>query len=133
MALTMPIAEQRRYPRVTCRLTGAVREMDSAGVSSTLGDFQRRASAVVLHNISLGGACIESDQSVEKDRIIRLEFSFPSRETLATFVEVCWAIGRKAGVRFLAVSEKGQVHLRQYILRETVTHSPRAVRGVPGN
>lgn len=120
MTLTMHVAEHRSHPRIHCHLSGSIREMDSAKVSETLGDLRRKNSSVVLHNVSLGGACLETDKSVDRGHILRLEFSLPTHGVLATFAEVCWVNADKVGVRFLALPEKGSSSLRQFVLRENI-------------
>jgi hypothetical protein len=103
-------------------MVGHVREMDSAKRSESLGDFRAKNAAVILQNISLGGVCLETDKPLEPGNIMRLEFTLPSHGMLATFAEVCWISGGKKGMRFLALPEKGIVHLRNYITHENVVN-----------
>lgn len=122
MTLTMHVMEHRNHPRIHCHLTGSIREMDSARVSETLSELRRKNASVVLYNVSLGGACLETDKPMDPGHIIRLEFSLPSHGVLATFAEVCWVNARKVGMRFLALPEKGTTSLRKFVLRENIVH-----------
>jgi len=78
-------------------------------------------SAAVVHNLGLGGVCLETKRFYEPGRVMRLEFTLPFHGTLATFAEVCWTDGFRMGMRFLAVPEKGTQDLKQYILSERVS------------
>jgi len=122
MSLLMHVAEHRSHLRIICRLIGYVRGMDSARLSESLGDFRAKNADVILQNISLGGVCLETNKPLELGNIMRLEFALPAHGMLATFAEVCWINGGKKGLRFLALPEKGMIHLRNYITRENVAN-----------
>jgi hypothetical protein len=98
--------------------------MESAHIAETIGELRRRNASIAITNVSLGGACIETETSLQPGAIMRLEFTLPSHAALATFAEVCWSNGKRIGMRFLALSDKGTTELRQYILRENhhLTH-----------
>jgi hypothetical protein len=120
MNLMTNVAEQRRHPRVVCSLVGTIREMESARLAETLGDLHSKNTSVVLHDISLGGVCLRTDQVLTLGNIMRLEFALPAHGFLATFAEVCWINGGKIGMKFLALPEKGAIYLRNFILHEDV-------------
>jgi hypothetical protein len=111
------VLEHRRHPRVPCRLEAIIREVDSSRTASTVEELKRQNQTVVINNVSLGGVCLESEANVTAGKIIRLEFSLPEHNHIAAFVEICWAGGRRLGLRFLALSDKGLNDLRQFILR----------------
>jgi hypothetical protein len=123
MSLMLRVTEQRAHPRLVCQLTGSLREMESARVSETLDEFRHKNHLVTLQNLSLGGTRIETDLPLQPGHVIRLEFGLSTHGMLATFVEVCWAKGKQAGVRFLALPDKGVQNLRQFLLRENIVQN----------
>jgi hypothetical protein len=122
MTLATSVLEHRRHPRIPCRLSANIREVDSDLNPSTVGELRRQNQEVLVTNLSLGGVGLEGVINVQPGRILRIEFSIPEHNHQAAFVEICWMAGKRFGLRFLALSDKGLNDLRAFITKQNILH-----------
>ncbi|MGH7739365.1 MAG: PilZ domain-containing protein [bacterium] len=108
--------DKRNHPRIPCRLTVKLRNMD-ADNPPRAGDSPRpRTFPCALSDISLGGAFLEFSEGLKEGKLYHLEVEMPKPYVhWAAFIEVKWTNTRGGGIQFLAIQEERLKDLKSFI------------------
>ncbi len=117
MDLLVSAKDKRNYPRVSCKIPGKIRTMDPEDIpSQTSGSTRPPSTAIVITDLSLGGAFMECAVPMKEGKLCHLQIDLPKPYSpMTAFAEVRWTTEKGGGVQFLAIQEERLTDLKNYL------------------
>jgi c-di-GMP-binding flagellar brake protein YcgR len=110
--------ERRVYPRIPLKVPVNYRVVEDQKEITTISERNRTKQTTHTINMSLGGMCLQSRESIGVGSIVRLEIALPDiPHMISAYAEVVWSNGSFGGLHFEAIKEGDMDALKDYLSR----------------